>query len=256
MSTPRNQHNTPLLGVVTIGLIRQEADKFVNLDTHYFYRDTDESNGLWVWFHRHADETSLSRVEQAEALPEILNLFLERTSLGDQIAITLETSDDEGDGPTSLCAGDVLRIIGSACLDTRIELIAIDGESFGGPRLVRWGPIPDTPAVFIATFAAEDLDGPITTLFSNVAMTEWHEDLNQWHLWEVLYKSGDNYILFQSEIGHDDQVFTVNGADGIPAELLVAIRSVTFPADGVDLHPIDKWGRLLIEDIARQYLPH
>jgi hypothetical protein len=256
MSTPKNQYNTPLLGVVTIGLIRQEADKFINLDTHYFYRDTDESKGLWVWFHRLADEAELNLKEKSETLSGVLALFLEQTPLGDQIAITLETSDDSGDGPTSLCAGDVLRIIAPACIDTRIELLAIDGESFGAPRLVRWGPKPNTPAVFIAAFAQDDIDGPITTLFSNVAMTEWHEDPSQWHLWEVLYKSGDNYILFQSEIGHDDQVFTVNGADGAPPELLEEIRSVTFPSEGDDLHPIDKWGRLLIEDTGRQYLPH
>ena len=254
--TPKNQYNTPLLGVVTIGLIRQEANKFINLDTHYFYRDTDESNGLWVWFHRHADEAELNLKERAETLPEVLTQFLERTPLGDQIAITLETSDDSGDGPTSLCAGDVLRTIGPACLDTRIELLAIDDKSFGAPRLVRWGPIPNTPAVFIATFAQEEIDGPITTLFSNVAMTEWHDDPNQWHLWEVLYKSGDNYILFQSEIEHDDQISVMAGAEGVPLELLDEIRSVTFPTEGVDLHPIDKWGRLLIEDVGRQYLPH
>jgi hypothetical protein len=132
----------------------------------------------------------------------------------------------------------------------------IDGDSYGAPRIVRWGPRPDTSAVFIPTFAQEDIDGPITTLFSNVAMTEWHGDPNQWHLWEVLYKSGDNYILFQSEIGHDDQVFTVKESSGFPPELREEIRSVTFPTEGDDLHPIDKWGRLLIEDIGRIYLPH
>lgn len=135
MSTPRNQYNTPLLGVVSIGLIRQEADKFINLETHYFHRDTDESNGLWVWFHRHADEAELDLREKAETLSEVLTHFLERTPLGDQIAITLETSDDSGDGPTSLCAGDVLRIIAPACIDTRIELLTIDSESWGLPVL-------------------------------------------------------------------------------------------------------------------------
>lgn len=256
MSTPRNQYNTPLLGVVSIGLIRQEADKFINLETHYFHRDTDESNGLWVWFHRHADEAELDLREKAETLSEVLTHFLERTPLGDQIAITLETSDDSGDGPTSLCAGDVLRIIAPACIDTRIELLTIDSESLGAPRLVRWGPIPNTPAVFIATFTQEEIDGPIIPLFSNVAMTEWHDDPNQWHLWEVLYKSGDNYILFQSEIGHDDQIFVMYGISVVPQEILDQVRSVSFPTEGVDRHPIDKWGRLRIEDPGRQYLPH
>ena len=256
MSTPRNQYDTPLLGAVTIGLIRQEADGFIFLDTHYFYRDTDESNGLWVWFHRHGDEASSNHVEQAETLSEILNLFLERTSLGDQIAIILETSDDDGDGPTSLCAGDVLRVLSPACVDTRIEIMVIDGDSNGAPRLIRWGPIPNTPAVFIAVFAKEYVDGLPTNLFSNVAMTERHDDANQWHVWEVLYKSGDNYILFQSEIGYNDQVFLANGANGVPPELLEKIRSVTFPTEGPDLGPIDNWGRLIILDEGHQYLPH
>jgi hypothetical protein len=246
----------PLLGVVTIGLIRQEADRFICLDTHDFYRDADESNGLWVWFHRHAGEASSNRVEQAETLSEILDLFFERTSLGDQIAVTLENSDDDGDGSTSLCAGDVLRIIGPACVDTRIEKIVIAGESYGTRRLIRLGPVPDTPAVFIAVLAEEDIDGPIPILFSNVAMTERHDDPNQWHVWEVLFKSGDNYFLFQSEIGYDDQIFFANGSNGVPPELLEKIRSVTFPTEGPDLGPIDNWGRLIIQDDGHQYLPH
>lgn len=87
-------------------------------------------------------------------------------------------------------------------------------------------------------------------------MTEWHDDPNQWHLWEVLYKSGDNYILFQSEIGHDDQIFVMYGISVVPQEILDQVRSVSFPTEGVDRHPIDKWGRLRIEDPGRQYLPH
>ena len=63
-------------------------------------------------------------------------------------------------------------------------------------------------------------------------------------------------MLFQSEIGYDDKVEVMYSEDGIPRELLDMAVSVEFPTDGDDLHPIDRWGRLLIEDIGRQYLPH
>jgi hypothetical protein len=256
MSTAKNQYGTPVIGVVEIHMVRQESGKFLHLDSHFFYRDTDQSDDLWVWYRRTSTKENLIPTDRAESLANILSIFLNRTQLGEQIAIVLGTSDDHQDGPTSLCAGDVLRIFGPFCIDTRIELIAIDGESFGSRRLVRFGPLHDSAAVYIPTFTQEHIDGPITPLFLNVAMTDWHDELNQWHLWEVLYKSGDNYILFQSEIGYDDQVFVAKSPDGAPRELLESARSVEFPTEGDDRHPIDKWGRLIIEDAGRLFLPH
>ena len=256
MSTAKNQYGTPAVGVVEIHMMRQEGGKFHNLESHFFYRDTDESDGLWAWYRRPSSEKNLTLIDRAMSLADVLGIFIDRTQLGDQIAITLETSDDQQDGPTSLCVGDVLRTIAPCCLDTRIELIAIDGESFGAPRLVRFGPLHDSNAVHISTFTQENTDGAITPLFCNVAMTDWHDEVHQWHLWEVLYKSGDNYILFQSEIGYDDQIFVAKGSDGVPRELLESARSVEFPTEGDDRHPIDQWGRLIIEDAGRLFLPH
>jgi hypothetical protein len=256
MSTAKNQYGTPAVGVVEIHTLHQEGGKLANLDSHFFYRDTDESEGLWVWYQRSSTEKDLVLADRAESLADILGKFLERTRLGDQIAVTTETSDDHEDGPTSLCVGDVLRTLAPFCIDTRIELIAIDGESFGAPRLVRFGPLHDSTAIYISTFTQEDIDGVITPLFCNVAMTDWHDDLNQWHLWEVLYKSGENYVLFQSEIGYDDQVFVGNGTTGAPRELLESARSVEFPTEGDEQNPIDKWGRLIILDAGRLFLPH
>jgi len=92
-----------------------------------------------------------------------------------------------------------------------------------------------------------------------------YDNLNTHHLepddqgsgwvWEILCKSGDNHMLFHSEIGHDDQMFHAVSKSGIPAELLSYARSFEVPAEGIDRRPVDLWGQLLIFDRGRELLP-
>jgi hypothetical protein len=110
-------------------------------------------------------------------------------------------SNSENDGVGSLCAADVLKKLGPYFLETKILNVVLDGASHAAPRFVRWGPTRDNedervPAVFIPLIPEPLFVESSEPLFANVAMTDWHQETDEWHLWEVLYKSGRTSSCF------------------------------------------------------------
>lgn len=254
---PVNANGAPLVGSLSVGLLRLNGDRYENLDTHYF--DREENGTEWTWGCR-PPESGIEIREKSEELFDLLLHFLQATDLGEHIGIVIKTSDADADGPGSICKSDVLKLIAACVLETKILNVVVDGESHAAPRFVRWGPVRDAdnervPAIYIPLIPADLFVDSSEPLISNVAMTDWHDAPNHWHLWETLYKSGNNYMLFQSELGYDDQMFHAVSSDGIPIELLQHARSFEIPSEGPDRHPIDHWGRLLILDRGRALLP-
>jgi hypothetical protein len=252
-----NTNGAPLVGSVSIAQLKLSEDHNENLDTHFFNR---EDNGMeWTWECR-SNEGELENRAKAGDLFDLLVHFLEVTKLSAYLAIVIKTSDNGADTSGSICTSDVLRLIALCVLETKILNVIVDGESHAAPRFVRWGPVRDEndermPAIYIPLIPAELFVESSEPLISNVAMTDWHDAPMHWHLWETIYKSGNNYMLFQSELGHEDQMFHATSADGIPLELLKHVVSFEIPTDGPDHHPFDKWGQLLILDRGRELLP-
>lgn len=254
---PVNANGAPLVGSLSVGQFRLDGNRYENLDTHYF--DREEDGQEWTWGCRPPGGEIEVR-KKADGLFDLILHFLEATDLGEYIALVMKTSEVKADGPGSICKSDVLKLIATSVLDTKILNVIVDGESHAAPRFVRWGPTRDAndervPAIYIPLISADLFVDSSEPLISNVVTAEWHDAPDQWHLWETLYKSGDNYLLFQSELGYDDQVFHAISAQGIPAELLKHARSFELPSEGSDQHPIDHWGQLLIFDRGRELLP-
>lgn len=254
---PVNANGAPLVSSLSIGQFRIDGNRYENLDTHFF--DREEVSSQWVWGCR-PPEGEIETRKTSEGLFDLLLHFLNVTELGECIAIVIKTSEDDADGPGSSCKSDVLKVIAACVLETMILNVIVDGESHAAPRFVRWGPTRDAndklvPAIYMPLIPADLFVDSSEPLISNVAMAEWHDDPEHWHLWETLYKSGDNYLLFQSELGYDDQVIHAISSEGIPTELLQYARSFELPSEGSDRHPIDRWGQLLVFDRGRELLP-
>ena len=254
---PVNANGTPLVGSLTVGQLKLNGNKYDNINTHFF--DRKEGGSTWMWDCR-PPESQLENRAKAENLFDLLVHFLEVTELGDYVGIVIKTSENEADGPGSICKSDVLKLITARVLDTKVLNVIVDGESHAPPRFVRWGPVNDAnnermPAIYMPLIPENLFVDFSEPLISNVAMTDWHDTTEHWHLWETMYKSGDNYLLFQSEFGYDDQVFHAVSSEGIPIDLLQQARSFEFPSHGTDRHPIDRWGRLLVFDRGRELLP-
>lgn len=254
---PVNTNGAPLISTLSIAQLRHDGNKFENLDTHYFYRE--EHGTEWLWRCRPPGREIEDRAK-TDGLFDLLVHFLEITDLGEQLGIVIETSDNLADGPGSLCKGDVLRRIAASTLDTRILNVVIDGQPHAAPKFVRLGPVRNRkdqpkPAIYIPLIPGELLVDGAEPLISNVAMTDRHSEVEQWHVWETLFKSGNNYFLFRSELGHDDQVFHETSTGGIPTSLLERASSFEIPSDGPDLQLVDHWGQLLILNSGRALLP-
>ncbi len=257
MATPLNEYGTPVVSYVSIADLRLGDNEWVNLDTHYF--DRADGGTDWAWGCRPADGEIELR-STSTCLSDVLRACMDTTSRSEAVAVVMTRSNDEADRPGSLCAADVLKLIGSYLLHTQILNVIVDGDSHAAPRFVRWGPVPDkdggnVPAVYIPLIPAPLFVESSEPLIANFVMTDWHDEPDQWHLWEVLYKSGPNFLLFQSELGYDDQVFCATSDTCIPPELLTYARSFSIPEEGHDRHPVDHWGALLLLDRGRELLP-
>jgi hypothetical protein len=254
---PFNANGAPLVGSLSIAQLRLNGNSYENLDTHYF--DREEDGTKWVWGCRPPGGEIGNRAK-AQSLSDLLINFLEVTDLGECIAIVIKTSNNDADKSGSICRSDVLKLIASCVMETKILNVVVDGESHVAPRFIRWGPVrgnndEQMPAIYIPLIPADLFVESSEPLINNVAMTDWHEVPDHWHLWETLYKSGDNYMLFQSEFGYEDQVFYAVSSEGIPNEILQHARSFDIPSEGPDRHPIDRWGKLLVFDRGRELLP-
>ena len=245
---PFNKFGTPLVCDVTFAELQLDDGEFKNLDTHYFYRE-DES-GEWVWGCRPSGGEIETRIKLND-LQSLLTHFIKSTSLADHAGVSINRGKNATDQAGSMCVSDVLKLIGPALIGTKITNVIVDGESHAAPIYIRWGPRRWTedervPAVYIPLIPGALFSGSSQPLINNVAMTDLHSETEEWHLWEALYKSGDNYMLFQSELGYDDQMFHAVSGGEIPLELLKNARSFEVQGVGPDRHAIDKWGFLIL----------
>ncbi len=252
-----NEYGTPLVSDLSIGEFELGHNEWVNLDTHYFERE--ESSSLWVWGCR-PPGGEIERRATGESITEVLASYMNETHPPAVVGVLMNRSSSGSDGLGSLCVSDVLKKLGLYFLETKILNVVVDGASHAAPRFVRLGPTRDNkgegvPAVFIPLIPESLFVENTEPLFANAAMTDWHQETDEWHLWEVLYKSGTNFLLFQSEFGYDDQVFVAQSDLVIPSELLVKARSISIPDNDPDKHPIDAWGSLLLLDRGRELLP-
>jgi len=252
-----NEYGTPLVSYLSIGEVELRNNKWLNLDTHYF--DREEGSSLWVWGCR-PPGGEIEKRATALSLTEVLATYATETQPSEAVGIVMTRSNSESDGLGSLCVADVLKKLGPYFLETKILNVVLNSASHAAPRFVRWGPTRDNvgervPAVFFPLIPESLFVESSEPLFANVAMTDWHQETDEWHLWEVLYKSGPNFLLFQSEFGYDDQVFVAYSESVIPTELLDNARSMSIPKSGPDKHPVDEWGSLLLFDRGRELLP-
>lgn len=252
-----NEYGTPLVCSLSIAEVELGRNEWINLDTHYF--DREEGSSLWVWGRR-PPGGEIERGATGESLAEVLASYVNGAQPSEAVGMVINRSTNENDGLGSLCVADVLKKLGPYFLETKILNVVLDRASHAAPRFVRWGPPRDNqservPAVLIPLIPEPLFVESSEPLFSNVAMTDWHQETDEWHLWEVLYKSGPNFLLFQSEFGYDDQVFCAESDSGIPSELLAKARSISIPETGPDKHPVDEWGSLLLFDRGRELLP-
>jgi len=254
---PVNANGAPLIGNLSIAQLKLAGNRYENLDTHYFHRG--EQGTEWNWRCR-PPKRGIENRATAPGLFDLLVQFLKNNDLGENIGIVIKTSENAADGPGSICKSDALKLIAACALHTKILNVVIDGQGHAAPKFARSGPVRDTtnkpiPAIYIPLIPGELFVVGAEPLISNVAMTDHHNEEEQWHVWETLFKSGNNYFLFQSELGHDDRVFHETSIDGIPTSLLERASSFEIPSAGPDLQPIDHWGQLLILDSARALLP-
>ena len=254
---PFNANGAPLVGSLSIAQLTLNGNKYENMDTHYFHRE--EQGAEWIWRCRPPRGEIEDRAKDGGLL-DLLVRFLQITELGGLIGIVLETSHNVADGSGSICKGDALKLIATGTLNTKILNVVVDGRDHAAPRFIRWGPTRDAneeriPAIYVPLIPGELFVEGAEPLISNVAMTDHHNEADQWHVWETLFKSGNNFFLFQSELGHDDRVFHETSVDGIPTSLLERASSFEIPWNGTDRQPIDLWGRMLILDSGRALLP-
>jgi len=254
---PFNANGAPLVGSLSIGQFKLAGNRYENLDTHYF--DREDQGTEWNWLCRPPKKEIENRAK-ADGLFDLLVHFLEITDLGEHIAIVIKTSDNVADSSGSICRGDALKLIATCTLETKILNVVVDGQAHAAPKFARPGPVRDTndksvPAIYVPLIPGELFVVGAEPLISNVAITDHHNEADQWHVWETLFKSGNNYFLFQSELGRDDRVFHESSVDGIPTSLLERASSFEIPSDGTDRQPIDLWGQLLILDSGRALLP-
>ena len=245
---PFNEYGTPLVCEVSIPEFRLDDGELKGLDTHYFFHEDESSE--WVWGCRPSGGEIETRIKSND-LQSLLTHFNKSASLADHAAVSIKRSNNDADQAGSICVSDVLKLIGPALIETKIHNVIVDGESNAAPKYIRWGPRRETedervPAVYIPLIPEALFSGSSKALINNVSMTDRHSETEEWHLWEALYKSGDNYMLFQSELGYDDQMFHAVSEGEIPLELLKNARSFEVQEVGPNRRAIDKWGFLIL----------